>query len=341
MIALASLFLAYLPIQDAPLVRRSELMPAPTPSTMGEMRIYDLGSITGHEQLVQLASEFGPSSDRLYLDRSFTQFEELERVRANANQLTKYLLTTIRELIAPPLAPNSQAFEHVDRGRFALLADAEQHRWLESFVLAAEEFTGLIKVELKIYSYVPDRLPGLNDLQSGSVVTDATAEELINRLIAAECEAISSPKIISNPYQESNLSLINKVAYVKDYEIKVLPGLENEVLDPVIETLRSGLALKIRGVPLPDHQLHIFVNLDISKLTLPIPSVEVVIGDARQKVWIQLPEVERSLVQGHYTVTPGETILLKNTDLTSGRALLVFLKSSRVARNVDKRKWPR
>jgi len=335
MIALSALLVATLCLPEPELRRPSdESSREPVlPNSLfesTELRIYDLSTLTGHDRHQLLVSKFAPSAEASTVDEALDRFDRLERAREHASLNTEYLLSSLRLLMEPPLVEDLQDIRHLEGGKFAVVGVPEQHAWIEGFLRAADEFDGLIDLEAKIFRFDAGLLTGIGERGSGSLLSNDEALELLADLRTTGIEAITAPRITALPFQGAQLSVLNQTSYLKDYELKLLPDLNTEIADPIIDVINSGVLLDLRAVPLANGELGIFVDLELSKLALPIPSAEIAIGAGHHEVTVQLPQVTRIRVDGHFNVRSGETLMLTTADPSGVSEIIVLLKTTRV-----------
>ena len=335
MIALSALLVASLCLQDSELRRPSDessrepVLPRSLLHST-ELRIYDLQTLTGHDRLQLLLTKFAPSMELTTIEDALDRFDRLEQARLTANQNTEYLLTSLRQLMEPPLVEGLQDIRHLEGGKLALVGVSEQHEWLEGFLRAADGFDGLIDLQARIFRFDAGLLTGVGERGSGSLLSEEATLELLADLDTSGIEAVTAPRITALPFQRAQLSVLTQTSYLKDYELKLLPDLNTEIADPVIDIIQSGLLLNLFAVPLANGKLGVFVDLELSKLALPIPSADIVIGAGRHEVTVQLPQVTRIQVGGHFNVPPGETLMLTTADPSGGSEIIVLLKTTRV-----------
>ena len=335
MIALSALLVATLSFQDTDLRLRSdenfrEIVLRTSLLESTELRIYDMSALSGHHRLQQLVSKFAPSTEASTIDEALDRFTRLDRAREHASLNTEYLLASLRLLMEPTLVDDLQDIRHLEGGKFALVGVPQQHAWLEGFLRAADEFDGLIDLEAQIFRFDAGLLNGVGERGSGYLLSEHATQELLTDLATSGIEAITTPSITTLPFQQAQLSLLNQTSYLKDYELKLLPDLNTEIADPVIDIIQSGLLLKLRAVPLANGMLGVFIDLELSKLDLPIPSADIVIGTGRHEVTVQLPQVTSIRVDGHFNVPPGETLMLTTVDPSGTSEIIVLLKTTRV-----------
>ena len=131
-------------------------------------------------------------------------------------------------------------------------------------------------------------------------------------------------------FQEAQLQAVKQVAYIRDYELKVLADQNVEVADPIIDVAQGGIEMSLRGVPLADGRLSIEADLNYSKLTEPIATFETTIGAMAHPVTIQLPEITRVHVEGRFELFPGETLLMASVDPSATSEALVLVRATLV-----------
>ncbi|TDJ68655.1 MAG: hypothetical protein E2O39_12850 [Planctomycetota bacterium] len=294
------------------------------------LRLYDVGHLTGHTRLRDLLAGFADTANRIEIEGAIARLERLERLRTEVRSTTDSLVATIREMISPPLQEDIQRVDHLDRGSLALVGTRVQHEWLAQFLEAASGFNGLIDVQASIYVLEEGGLAELSQVRSGEVLSPAQVTALVGELELADVTAVTSPRVTTFPFQEAQLSIIEQVAYIKDYELKILPEQSVEIADPVIDVVNTGVIMQVRGVPLANHKLGIFASLEYSVLERPIRTIEMTLGAMGHQVTIQLPHVTRVMLEGRFEVLPDETLLLATVDPAGGNEVLALLRVTRV-----------
>ncbi len=311
----------------APVVSWSstETVPAGT-----ALRLYEARHLTGHARLAELVAAVKDTSSASGVEDALERLENLEHLRTDAERTAASLVAAVREQIDPQLEGRVQRIDHLGLGSLVLVGSPEQHAWLARFLEAASEFDGLIDIQARIYSLPPGQLSKLSRGRSGEVLGGEGVANLLRELERAGVEAVTTPRVATFPFQEASLSVIQQQAYIRDYELKVLPDLDAEVADPVIDVVDSGILMNLRGVPLADGLLGVAVELEYSDLEEPIPTAEIVLGAGKHKVTVQLPQVTKVSLEGSFELAPGETLMLATTDPTGEKEILVLLKATRV-----------
>lgn len=128
----------------------------------------------------------------------------------------------------------------------------------------------------------------------GNVVT-MLQSDLVARFVARgkQVEAMVVPRLIVNPLERFEVSTGSELAYVAGFDQVTIEGI-GTILDPMVKTLREGLALDgyaLASAPLPglaEPPFALQLSLDLAKLRRPIETVKTELGV------IQLPEIGHS-----------------------------------------------
>jgi hypothetical protein len=309
-----------------------EASPALRPdfAAQSTLRIYDVAHLTGQDELSQALASLSAADGRSAAT-AFGQLEHVEFLRDRVRATTDSLLQTVREMMRPAFEDPTNRLEHLERGSMALLASPDQHAWLATFLEHVTAFDGIVDLEARIYLLQRGELAGLNVSRSGQVLTAEATGVLMRELARAGAEVVQAPRVLVTPFREASLSAVDQVAYIKDYELKVIPDQDLEVADPVIGIAESGIVMRLRCVPLTSGELSVDSHLEYSTLIEPIPTIETTIGAMGNKVTVQLPEITRIRLEGRFEVLSGETLLMASVDPDGEEEVLVLVRASKVA----------
>ena len=295
-----------------------------------QLQLYDVATLTGHRQLEDEALAIVEAADLLPAESALLRLERVARRLEEVRSTTNSLLASIREMISPALEEGIQRIELLGGGSLALVGTPAQHHWLEEFLQNARRFDGLIDVQAHIFVLEPGRLDQLSRVRSGEVLERDQVVTLLGALKLAEVDAVTSPRITAFPFQQASLSVVDQLAYIKDYKLVVLPDEDAEVADPVVDVVSSGVEMTIRGIPSLNDELNIFAQLQYSTLERPISTFETTLGASSHPVRIQLPEVTRVKLEGRFGLRPGQTLVLSTRDSAGESEVLALVQVRRV-----------
>lgn len=140
----------------------------------------------------------------------------------------------------------------------------------------------------------------LNDIQLEMILRAVSKSERV--------ELVTSPRISVHNTARGNLSVVNHVAYVQDFNVEIAQAAS--IADPIVNVVQDGVVLDVRPVISADRR---FITLElrptIATLKRPIREVVTTLG-SQNSVTIQLPEVEYQRVRTSIPMPDGGTVLL-------------------------------
>ncbi len=159
----------------------------------------------------------------------------------------------------------------------------------------------------------------LNDLQLEMILTAVSKSERV--------ELVTAPQILIYNTARANISVLNQVAYVKDFDVEIAMG--SSIADPIIGVVEDGVVLDVRPAVSADRR---FVVLDlrptVAQLRRPIQTFTTSLGVSGNSVTIHLPELDITKVRTTIPMPDGSTVLLggmkihEEKNFTSGVPIL-------------------
>ncbi len=134
--------------------------------------------------------------------------------------------------------------------------------------------------------------------------------ELILRAVSKSerVELVTAPKLLVHNTARANLTVLNQVAYIQDYDVEIAQAAS--IADPIVAVIEDGVILDVRPVVSADRR---FITLEmrptVAELRRPIPEFTTSLGGGTA-VTIQLPELEISRVRTSVPMPDGSTVLL-------------------------------
>jgi len=146
-------------------------------------------------------------------------------------------------------------------------------------------------------------------------------------------QQVTASRITVYDTQRGNISVLNQVAYVQDYEVEIAQA--SNIANPVIQTIQDGVVLDVRPVVSADRR---FITLElrptVAMLTRPIATFSTSLASGppgvsqNAPVVIQIPEIQVSRVRTTVVMPDGGTLLIgglkfyEQTTETSGIPLI-------------------
>jgi len=151
----------------------------------------------------------------------------------------------------------------------------------------------------------------LNDLQLQMILRAVSKSERV--------ELVTAPRILVFNTGRANLTVLNQVAYVSDFDIEIAQGAS--IADPIISVIQDGAILDVRPVVSADRR---FITLElrptIAQLTRPIRQAVTTLGST-SSVTIELPEVDIQRVRTSVPMPDGATVLLGGQKISANQNL--------------------
>lgn len=154
----------------------------------------------------------------------------------------------------------------------------------------------------------------LNDLQLQMVLRAVSKSE--------RREIVTSPKLLVFNTARANLSVMNQVAYVQDFDVEIAQAAS--IADPIVDVVQDGVVLDVRPVVSADRR---FIMMElrptVATLKRPIKEIATTLG-SQNAVTIQLPELDIQRVRTTVPMPDGATVMLgglkvsEKQDLRSG-----------------------
>jgi Flp pilus assembly secretin CpaC len=158
----------------------------------------------------------------------------------------------------------------------------------------------------------------LNDMQLELILRAVSKSERV--------ELVTAPRITLYNTARGNVSVLNQVAYVADFDVEIAQAAS--IGDPIIGVVQDGVVLDVRPVVSADRR---FITLElrptVAQLQRPIREIVTTLG-SQNSVTIQLPELDIQRVRTSIPMPDGGTVLLgglklsEKKDLRSGVPLL-------------------
>jgi hypothetical protein len=123
--------------------------------------------------------------------------------------------------------------------------------------------------------------------------------------------SISTPRVAFGPRSSATISAVNQVAYVSDYELRIVEPGHYEILDPVIDVVEEGIIVDVSGVPMPGGVVDFDISVDYAQLARPIATLKTRFGAGDgHEVAVSLPEVAKVNIKALLSMQPGSAALI-------------------------------
>lgn len=240
--------------------------------------------------------------------------EKLKLLEArNADAPAAPAETTLLGLIRA-FAPSSVTADQINASRWALVTtlDQAQHDWLRNLVeRQRQQLTSQVEFRVWLLTVRPEALAELRPGGESLVLpTVAERDAFLARATAAGAESLALPAVRTQPLALAQVELLEKIAYVKDYEIcmNVQPGGQT-IVDPKIDYVRDGVELAAHALLLEDDVVGFDLRVREHDLVKPIPAFKTRVGD--HDVEIGLPTTKLTSLHATLKVARGQSVVFR------------------------------
>ncbi|QDU86519.1 hypothetical protein Pla163_36700 [Planctomycetes bacterium Pla163] len=226
---------------------------------------------------------------------------EKERTRLRTN-----LVEDVRRWIEPPLA-DAESLQLTKGGVLVANLRPKAQAWLESFVeLQRRDLFAMYKVNATIYAAEPASFDPLGIENQTRFFGPDDVKEL-ERLRA---EALTAPHLIVFAGQRANVSILEETAYVKEFRYVVVAPGNQEILDPIVDVVESGISIDSRVISLPGGVAGLVMTADFARLKEPIATKKVVVAEGHGPLEVGVPEVRRVQLHTRARLAAGQTLFV-------------------------------
>ena len=182
----------------------------------------------------------------------------------------------------------------------------------------AEHQGPLVNAEVRILEFPVDAASGLLGARRptadrSSYTLDTQQVEALMRAVEKHEKAtvVSAPRITVYDRQKANVSVLNQVSFVQDYDIEH-QGKDTVIADPIIGVVQEGILIDFTPTCSEDGRtIRLAFEGTFSSLQRPIPEKEIEIaGAGARKVTIQLPQLEVGRIRETLEVADGAWVLM-------------------------------
>lgn len=217
----------------------------------------------------------------------------------------------------PGLRQQIQRLELTAPASLILQASPAVHTFVEGFVTAQRQNQDVVfQVRFTMFR-LPHGLLEDKGVEGSSMLfqDDASYLSMAEWLDEhAAIETLSAPQLALFPRALATVSMTNQIAYVADYELRVVQPGDQEILDPVIKVAEDGLHADVRVVPMPDGTFDLECNASFAELDRPLQSRKVRMGaGAGFEVEVTRPVIQELRISSLLGMTPGAAALIATT----------------------------
>lgn len=264
--------------------------------------------------------------------------EAAERLRAEETARRASVMSSLESAIQRHLLPawdrNRNVSQSVGDKVLAVAAVGPQHEWIAAFLAnLRERGVAQVLVTMMLCEVPRGTLKAL-EIESpiARLENDAAFEGTLKKIqLAPGCSLISSPKLLCNEFQRGSIGIADQIAYVKEWEVKLIEPQKQLLADPIVDTIQEGYELQTESVPLPGNRYGLHLRFERSSIARPIPTKKITIAtDPVGEVEISLPEVTRVSLETSLLFDEGSSAIFATPANDEVHDLLVIVTLKKV-----------
>jgi hypothetical protein len=264
-------------------------------------------------------------------------FEHVVDVEPSPEELARgvrILEQLVRTYIDPPLSGPGEEVRSTPGATLVVNARPAQQAWIERFLEGLRGFDAMIELQARLYTAPRGLLREWGVAPSATLATPERLAELTRRLQDEErVEVVTAPALLQLPCQRANISVLNQLAYVKGWQVRLVEPGGREIADPEIAVVQEGVVVDARTTPLPGERFGLQLELSRCELERPIPTRKIRISASTdEEVEIGEPEVKTASFAATVVLADGASAVLVTADSDPEQDLAVVVTVRRVAR---------
>ena len=282
--------------------------PAVTMDELRAMHLSAMSSFPVREILLQ-----NPDASKTTSDLHDTPEQRDSRLIRDRGAVLKTLVQTF---MRPPFRPDVEDFEVSTEGTlFGDFLDDEQETWVSSFIELQRRTNCVLDLQFRFVRgprHAFDRFGLVGSptavLSQPDVVT--ILQESAKQL--GDAATVTAPRMVVWPRLHNSISVLDKVAYVERWDVRIVEPGKQVIADPVISEAPDGVTIEVTSVLLEDALFGAIVDVKQSQVKRPIPTrrLRLATPDNRE-VEVAMPETTTVSLSATLTLRAGETALFR------------------------------
>ncbi|MCE9594055.1 MAG: hypothetical protein K8S98_07675 [Planctomycetes bacterium] len=232
----------------------------------------------------------------------------------------------------PALDRTKDALQVTQDGTLIAHVTAEGQAWLDNFLALQRREPVLLDMQFCFLSGKKARFDAL--LPNGGVafLTNAAAEKLIaDSKSGNDISIMQAPRIVAWPRQKNVLSTLDQVAYVKEWRVETVEPDHQQIADPLVDVVQSGILIESRAVLLDEKRIGLETVVTQSDLKIPIATKKVKLAiHGGIEVEIGQPEVTTVSLRTTVMLESNSYALFRGPLAGGDRDVVVLLHATRV-----------
>lgn len=243
---------------------------------------------------------------------------------------TQNLADAARRYMQPAFEPENEQLSAPSEGSLLATLRPEQQAWLTSFLDVQRRATGLVEISCEVFQGPRGVFRELGVVAPSTVFPDqAPITAFRSHAKEHEIERVTAPRIAATNGTKAVLSVLDQVAYVKDWKLRIVEPGPQEIAEPTVDIVQDGFVASMCATALDDHTYGLDLGFISSKLERPMQKRKIRLSATNDKeVEIGVPVVSKISFDSTLVLADGASVVFTTASPEPDKdlAILVTLK---------------
>jgi hypothetical protein len=144
------------------------------------------------------------------------------------------------------------------------------------------------------------------------VLSQSDVATILNESTQWLGETLTAPRLVLWNRRHGNMSVLEKIAYVERWDVRIVEPGKQVIADPVISEAPDGVTIDVTAVLLEDALFGAIVDVRQSQVKRPIPTRKIRLATPdNREVEVASPETTTVSLSATLTLRAGETALFR------------------------------
>lgn len=224
--------------------------------------------------------------------------------------------TLVQTFMRPAFRPDVDRFEVSTEGTlFGDSIDDERRAWVSSFIELQRRTNCMLDMQFRFVRGPRHAFDRFGLTGSATAVLSQPDVVTILQEYAKQPEdaaTVWAPRIVVWPRLHNSMSVLDKVAYVERWDVRIVEPGKQVIADPVISEAPDGVTIDVTSVLLEDALFGAIVDVKQSQVKRPIPTRKIRLATPdNREVEVASPETTTVSLNATLVLRAGETALFR------------------------------
>jgi hypothetical protein len=243
---------------------------------------------------------------------------------------TQNLADAARRYMQPAFEPENEQLSAPSEGSLLATLRPEQQTWLNAFLEVQRSTSGLVEISFEVFQGPRGVFREMGMTGPSAVFTDqAPVAAFRTQANEHKVDRVTAPRIAAANGSKASLSVLDQVAYVQDWKLRIVEPGPQEIAEPTISIVQDGFVASMCATALDDRTYGLDVGFISCKLERPMQTRKIRLSATNDKqVEIGVPVVAKISFDSDLVLADGSSVLFTTASPEPDKdlAIIVTLK---------------